>query len=188
MAEIALTVKTRGTGKRAAKDVRNGGMIPGVFYKNGVEPVSISSDLLSMRPIVYTNEAKTVQLTIEGQDKSYKTFLKDVTFDPVTDKMIHFDLMGLEDDQKVTVTVPLNLVGTSAGVKNGGIMQHVIRKTKITCKAKDMPEFIPIDVSALEIGQSINLHSIKNDKFDFAIKDNAIICIVAKPRVRVAAK
>ncbi len=188
MAEIALTVKTRATGKRAAKDTRNTGLIPGVFYKNGVEPIAISTDLLSMRPIVYTNEAKTVKLTIEGQSTAYKTFLKDVTFDPVTDKMLHFDLMGLEEDQKVTVIVPLNLTGTAAGVKNGGIMQHVIRKTKITCKAKDMPEFIAVDVSKLEIGESINLNSIRDERFDFAIKDNAVICSIAKPRVRAAAK
>jgi large subunit ribosomal protein L25 len=187
MAEIALSVATRQTGKKAVKATRNSGLIPGVFYKNGVEPIAISSDLIKLRPIIYTNEANTVQLSIEGQTTSYKTFLKDVSFDPISDKVLHFDLMGLDDDQKITVIVPIKLVGQSVGVKNGGIMQHVIRKIKITCKAKDLPQFITVDISHLEIGQSFNLDGLRNELYDFAIKDNAVICSIAKPRVKGSA-
>ncbi len=186
MSEVALTVKTRDTGKKATKAVRNGGLVPGIFYKKNTEPVAIFSDPLTLRPIVYTNQARTIELTIEGTDKKYKTFLKEVTFHPVTDKILHFDLMGVESDQKITVTVPIKLIGVSNGVRNGGVMQHVLRKAKITCTADNLPEFISIDVTKLEITETINLNSIRTDKYEFALKGNAVICSIARPRVKTA--
>ncbi|MCX6148370.1 MAG: 50S ribosomal protein L25 [Candidatus Kapabacteria bacterium] len=186
MSEATLTVKTRETGKKASKAVRKSGLIPGVFYKKNTEPVAIYSDSLTLRPFVYTNQARTIQLSIEGTEKSYKTFLKEVTFHPVTDKILHFDLMGLESDQKITVVVPIKLIGTSIGVRNGGVMQHTLRKVKITCTANDLPEFISVNVTALEIAGTINLDAIKNEKYEFALKDNAVICSIARPRVKVA--
>lgn len=186
MSEMTLTVKTRETGKKAVKAVRNKGLVPGVFYKKNTEPVAIYSDPLTLRPFVYTNAARTIEMTIEGTEKKFKTFLKEVTFHPVTDKILHFDLMGVESDQKITVTVPIKLEGVSNGVKNGGVMQHVLRKAKITCTAEDLPEFISVDVSKLEIAESINLDTIRSDKFDFALKSNAVICTIARPRVKIA--
>lgn len=184
MSNVVLNAKKRETGKQIAKQYRAAGTTPGVFYGNKVESTPILVETLDLRPIVYTAQTKVVELNIEGSSTSHRCVLKDVVFHPVTDKIVHFDLLNIVDGQMLTVNVPIKLVGTATGVKSGGIMSQVIRKVKLKCLAENLPEFIEVDVTKLEIGKSITLNNLKNDKFEFAIKQNAVICTVLAPRVR----
>jgi len=99
MKEITLVAERRNAGKRASKDVRNAGFVPGIYYAHGDENISLKAKPLSLRPIVYTSLTRLVNLQIEGENDKL-CFLKDVKFDPVTDNLVHFDLQGIKADQK----------------------------------------------------------------------------------------
>jgi len=186
MEAVQLTVATRETGKKAAKATRNSEQIPGVFYENGGQPVAISSNFLDMRSLIYTDTAKKIDLSIEGIDGTKSCIVKDFQLDPVTDNIIHFDLLGLTEGNPITVTVPIKLKGTALGVRNGGIMSQVIHRIKLTCLPKDLPEFIEVDVANLAIGESIKLDALRDDALDFKIKNNALVAHVIPPRVKKA--
>lgn len=186
MAEVALKVEKRNTGRRTAKDLRNSGMVPGVYYIKGSEGIPITADPLALRPIVYTAQTKVVKLDIDGDVKD--CVLKDISFHPITDEIVHFDLLGLSENNKVTVPVPFKFVGQAKGVMAGGLFRPVLNKTRITCLPKDLPEFLEINISHLEIGKVIRLNKIKEDNpnLDFAVKENPVVCSIAKPRVKTA--
>lgn len=186
MAEVALKVEKRLTGRRASKDFRNSGKIPGVYYVKGSEGIPIVADPLALRPIVYTAQTKIVKLELDGEVKD--CVLKDIDFHPITDKILHFDLLGLVDGHKVTVNVPFKFTGQAKGVMSGGLFRPVIQKTKVTCFPKDIPEFINIDISGLDIGKVIRLNELKeqNTNLQFAIKENPVVCTIARPRVKTA--
>jgi large subunit ribosomal protein L25 len=185
MSEVALKVTKRETGKKATKAVRNGGGIPGVYYSKNDDAVSIISDELALRPIVYTSETKVINLEIEGEDAK-KAVLKDIAFDPITDKITHFDLLGLHEGHKVTVTVPLKYVGQSKGVLAGGVFRPVMSSLQITCLPQDLPDRIDVDISGLDVGTKLYLNDIRpmHEKFDFVIKQNTALCAVGRPRVK----
>lgn len=188
MAEVALKVEKREIGKRAAKDVRNAGKIPGVYYIKGQEGTPITASPLDLRPIVYTSQTKVVNLDLDGEVK--KCVLKDVDLHPITDEVLHFDLLGLQDDHKITVKVPFKFTGRSKGVVAGGVFQQVLLNAKISCLPKDLPSFIEVDITNLAQGQALYLEAVKeqNPNLDFAIKGNTVICRIAKPRVSAADK
>lgn len=187
MAEVALKVIKRNIGKRASKDVRNAGTVPGIYYIKGQEGTPIQANPLDLRPVVYTSQTKVINLDLDGEAK--KCVLKDIDFHPVTDEIVHFDLLGLSDDHEVTVKVPFKFSGRSKGVTEGGVFQQVLLNAKISCLPADLPDFIEVDISDLGQGESLYLDKIKEDnpKLKFAIKGNTVICRVARPRVSGAA-
>lgn len=188
MNQVNIKVKIRETGKHDAKKFRAEGLVPGVFYSKGTEPISILADPLSLRPIVYTAERKTVALEIEGMDGTKDCILKDIQFDPVSDKIVHFDLYGFIQGQKMTLEVPVVLKGASVGVRDGGIIQHLIHKTSIHCLPKDLPTSIELDITNLKIGESILVRNIQLEGIEFSLpQDTAFVSIVA-PRVSTTDK
>lgn len=185
MSAIELKVTKRATGKTEAKAIRSSGMVPGVYYANGQESTPISADPIDLRPIIFTPQTKVVELDIEGE--IHRSVVKEIDFNPITDEITHIDFLGLTEGNPITVSVPLKMVGSSVGVKNGGILSQVIRKVKLTCLPEDLVEFIEVDVSSLDIGDVINLDTVRNDKLTFAIKTNPVIAQVLRPRVKKAA-
>ena len=188
MNEITLNVTTRGNGKRAAKDVRKSGRIPGVYYRKGSDPISISSDSREIRPIVYTKDVRIVKLLVDGAQKPIDCVLKDVTFDPVTDLITHFDLQGLADDSLMTFEVPVRLVGTSSGVRDGGTLQHMVHKIDVKCLPQDLPSHIDIDISDLKINHSVHLRELNVPKVKFIGNMDQGIVAVLPPRVEDPSK
>lgn len=182
MKEIALNVKKRETGKQPAKRMRREGVIPGVYYMSGSDSVAIASDPLSLRQIIYTPSKRIVNLTIEGDPTPKSCVLKDVKFHPVTDKILHFDLLGLDPDRKLSLQVPIVIKGQSAGVRKGGKMQQYLKTAKIKCLPKDLIESLEIDVSKLEMGQKIYIQDIDIENVEYEIPGDTIIVAVFAPR------
>jgi large subunit ribosomal protein L25 len=181
MKEVALKVQKRDTGKKEVKQVRAEGLIPGICYSKSNEPVAIAAKPLDMRSVVFTPYTKKVCLEIEG-GQNLECVLKEVTFDPITDEIKHFDLQVLEENTPITVSVPFVLVGQSSGVRAGGIMQHVLRKCPVTCMPKDLVSAVEVDVKALEIGKSIHIKDVKKENIKYGVPDHTIICSVAASR------
>ena len=186
MSEIALKAQKRGTGKKAAKAVRNSGLVTGVYYRNGYEPIPIAVHPLSMRPIVYTSAANIISLEIEGADAPLSCMLKDITFDPVTDVIVHFDLFGISNDNVVDFKVPVKIIGQSAGIREGGILEHILHKLSVTCLPKDLPQHLDVDITELKIGQSLHVRDISYPGIKIIVIGDATIVAISAPRRKVA--
>lgn len=182
MKEIALNVKTRETGKQLSKRMRKEDIIPGVYYMTGKDSVPIASDPLSLRPIIYTASKKIVNLTIEGDPKPKSCVLKEVKFHPVTDKILHFDFLGLDPDRTLSIQVPVVVKGQPIGVRKGGKMQQFLHSAKIKCLPKDLIESIEVEIATLEMGQSIYIKDIVLENVEMEIPGDTIIVAVFAPR------
>ena len=182
MNKVALKVARRETGKKAAKDTRRSGMVPGVFYINGQDSIPVVADPKDMKQLVYTNEAKLVDLTIEGVNGVKSCFVKEMKFHPVTDKLIHFDLLGLTPDKKMTFVLPVAVTGSSIGVKEGGVLQQNLYRMKVKCLPKDLPNILQVDVTKLEVGKVIQVGDLKAEGIEFVLPPSTTVVQVTKAR------
>ncbi len=159
MSEIVLEAEVREATGKAAKRVRAQGKIPGVYYAHGEENIPLQVPKLSLDPLIYTSETHVIELRLK--DGTKKAILRDVQFDPVTDRPIHFDLQGLREDEAVTIEVPVVLTGgTPIGVREGGLLQHIMHKVKLSCLPKDIPGKIEVNVSQLGINRAIHVREL----------------------------
>ncbi len=176
MPEVVLTAEVRELAGKHAKYTRTQGMVPGVFYARGEKNISIQVARTSLEPLVFTSEAHVIELRFkEGEAK--KCILRDVQFDPVSDKPIHFDLQGLREDEKVTMEIPVVLTGgIPKGVREGGMVQHFVHKVRVTCLPKDIPQRIEINIGELAINDFIHVRDLNLGAV--TILDNAANAIV----------
>jgi len=181
--QIILKANKRDTGKRAVKDVRNAGKIPGVFYIKTGENIPFSVEPLDIRDIVYTSKTKIINLQIEGEKDIRECILKQVDFDPVTDKITHLDLYGIIRGTKMTVEVPVKLLGSAIGVREGGLMQRTLRRVMIECLPKNLPAAIEINVDNMGIGDTIFIKDIILPDIEFLVPPDTAIASVILPRV-----
>ena len=137
-----------------------------------------------LRKIVYTAEAHIVNLDVDGT--SFRCILKDVQFDPLTDKMVHFDLQGVVAGQLMQMQMPVVLVGSAKGVKAGGVLEQHLTKVDVECLPKDLPENIEIDVTNLGVGDSITVGDITIE--NVRIINNSNIVVVGVSSVKVVAE
>jgi large subunit ribosomal protein L25 len=145
----------------------------GVIY-GGATEVNFYASAKAFKPLVYTSEFQLAEVKIDG--KTYNCILKDLQFDKVTDLLLHVDLLELVDDKKVIATLPLKLVGSSAGVKAGGKLITKIKSVKVKALPKDLREFIELDVTNLELNGNIRIEDIKVPNME----------IMNSPRIPVA--
>jgi large subunit ribosomal protein L25 len=182
MSELVLTATTRPTGKQAAKQLRRQGLVPGIFYTPGTEPIPIAVKPLALRRLVYTTESHVVRLEIEGHSTPYECIVKDVSFDPVTDAITHFDLYGISADRASEFEIPVHVVGNPVGVhEQGGMLEQLLHKLTVVCKPADLPEHIEVDVSHLRIGQSVHVGDLSIPGVTFRHPPEvAIAAVIAK--------
>lgn len=183
MSDITISAQRRSTGKKATKAARRQGLIPGVFYMEGKEALPIATTFLALRSAVYTSETHVIHLKVEG-GSSYDCVLKDISFDPVTDNIVHFDLLGLSADRKITVEVPVVLAGQAIGVRDGGIVQHNLHKIRVECLPKDMPEHIEVDVTGLKIGDALHINQISLGKLRSLENGDVVVVSVMAPTAK----
>lgn len=162
--------------------LRKNGRVPGVFYIKGQETLPIDVSVKNLNPLVFTSETHLISLQVPGHDE-YDCVIKDVQFDPVTDKIVHFDLYGLTKGEKITIEVPLRLIGNAIGIKEGGILQHTIHKLEIECLPKDIPQFLEINVSELKLGDSIHAGDLSYDNITILTPADSVIVSVTHPKV-----
>src|SRR4030065_45984 len=164
----------------STKSNRKKGNIPGVFYYRGTETIPIYVKEVNLNPFIYTSEVNIINVQIEG-GSSFNCIIKDIQFDPVSDKPIHFDLLGISEKEKIKLDVPLAIVGTPVGIKEGGILQHSIHKIEVECYPKDIPSHIDINIENLGIGDSIHISDIEQKNFTILDNPNTIVVAVVPP-------
>ena len=181
MAVVTLNAQKReDLGNSSLKANRKKGNIPGVFYVKGTPSIPIYVKDTVLHPFVFTSEVNIINLKIEGTDNSFNCIVKDVQFDPVTDKPVHFDLLGISEKEKIKLEVPIMLVGSPAGLKDGGILQHPVHRVEVECLPKDIPSHIEVNIDALKIGDSLRVADIQQVNFEILDSpDTTIVAVVA---------
>lgn len=182
MDKVILEAKKRQKStKSALTQLRKSGRIPGVFYSKHHEPLTVDVEAVKLNPLVFTSKAHLINLKVDTGE-TFDCVIKDVQFDPVTDKIVHFDLIGLEVGEKVHIEVPVQLVGTAIGVREGGLLQQNLHKLEIECLPDDMPEHIEVEITNLKKGQSVHIGDLNIPNIVFKQSPDAIIVTVTHQR------
>jgi large subunit ribosomal protein L25 len=150
-------------GKKATRQVRSEGKVPGVIY-GGAEEIHFSAPTLAFKDLVYTAEFQFAEIKVGG--KAYKCVLKDLQFDKVSDALAHIDLLELVDDKKIVVNIPIKLVGVSPGVKSGGKLVSKMNSLKIKTLPKYLKENIEVSISTLEINANIRVEDVVAENYE----------------------
>ncbi len=179
----AITIKgseRESVGKVSTKALRNAEKVPCVLY-GGEKPIHFSADEISFKGLVYTSNAHTVVIELEGH-QPYEAVLQDIQFHPVTDRILHIDFFQLFEDKAVSMNIPVRLEGNSPGVRNGGRL--LFRKRKLTVRAlpANLPDAIMVDISKLRIGGTISVGDVKTEEYTFLHPDNTSIVQVKASR------
>lgn len=171
--------KRESVGKKSTKALRDAELVPCVVY-GGAEPVNFSTEEKSFKNLVYTPEAHTVELVIDGE--TVPAVLQDIQFHPITDKILHVDFYRLSEDKPVIMEVPVRITGRSKGVVAGGVLRQSFRKLKIKALPSNLPDEIVVDITPLRIGNKLYVGDIKTDAYTFMHPDNAVVVAVKMSR------
>ena len=186
--EIKAT-KREGKGTGASRRLRRAGTVPGVVYGAGKEAIPVQFDhktlFLQFRHEAF--HASILSLNIDGQKES--VLLRDYQMHPVRNTIQHIDFQRVSATEKIHVKVPLHFVNEEVGpgVKlGGGIVTHILTEADVSCLAKELPEFIEVDLGNAEVGQTIHLSEIKLPKgvefVQLAHGNDAAVATITKPR------
>ena len=183
MREITLEAEVRTELGKRSRAIRRQGRIPGVFYIHGESNIPVAIQEKSLKPLIYTSETHIINLKLNnGSDKS--CIIRDIQFDPVSDRPVHFDLQGLRADEKINIEVPIVIIGAiPQGVRDGGVLQHVIHRLKISCLPKDIPEHIEVNAEALKINQFIHVRDMKIENVTILESEAGSIVGVVPPTI-----
>jgi large subunit ribosomal protein L25 len=171
--------KRENIGKRGSKDLRITEMIPCVIY-GGTNTVHFSAELAELKNFIYSPEVYFANITIDGT--AYKGVMKEVQFHPVTDDLHHVDFFEVKEDKKVRISLPVKVVGNSVGVRSGGRLAVNVRKLQVEALPKDLPDFIEIDISNMNIGDKMRISDMKLEGVTFLDAANVVVAAVAVTR------
>lgn len=189
MAQSTLNVtKRKRMGKSGAREIRKEGNIPAVLYGKGTETLSLVINPSELKEALSTDAGENTLLEMRIKDEEAETqklsLLREVQYDYLTDKPIHLDFQALDMNQKITVDVPVQIEGNAIGVKEGGILDEILREISVECLPTNIPNSYIIDVSELDIGDSIHVEVLDAQEGVTIMHDDedTIVTVVA-PKV-----
>jgi large subunit ribosomal protein L25 len=187
-ATLKAAVRTE-TGKGAMRRLRREGRIPAVVYGRGEEtrPLSVDAHDFEMLTKHHSLDTTIIELSIEGAGRKggkLRTLIAEVQNHPYKPQVLHVDFQQIHAGERVTVQVPIRLHGTPAGVRAGGVLQHVLHDVELECAVEEIPESLDVDVSALEIGDSVHVSELAiPENVEILIDAERTVCTVAPPTV-----
>ncbi|MFA6007857.1 MAG: 50S ribosomal protein L25 [Candidatus Shapirobacteria bacterium] len=181
--KIAAALRTV-TG-RAVKHLRSAGLIPATVYGHKFEPISVQFSALELNKLFdQVGESGLVEIVI-GED-NYPVIFKNPQFHPIYSNLIHIDCYKVNLKEKITTTVPVELIGESPAVKNGNTLMQILNEIEIEALPADLPENIEIDISTLvEVDNKVTVAELNLDRTKVEIKNAAeqVVVIIEAPRV-----
>ncbi len=170
-------------GKGAARRMRAKGLVPGVCYGQGKEPLPVTVDPVELVEILKGARGLNSLIRLDGaEDRT--VFVQELQRHPVERNLLHVDFLWVDPDKPIERTVPVDLVGRPAGVKLGGLLQVARHRLMVEALPADLPETIEIDVTSLEIGDVIHVEEVEMPAGVKAIYEkNFTICAVVAPTV-----
>jgi len=173
-------VKREQPGSKAAKVMRKDGKIPVNFYYAGEDNINFSIDKKIFRRAIQSGQHI---FEVDINNSAQYVMIKEVQYHPVSDEIIHIDLMRVRRDEKMTIFVPIILEGTALGVNEGGIMTQNLSTLEISCLPADVPDHIVVDVSDFEMNHVMNVSDIKvDDKIEIITAEDMDVLAVIPPR------
>lgn len=163
MSDIVLSVDVRErTGKGGAREARRQGFVPGVLYGGDQDPVTISLKHNELIKAINSGKLLANMITIDHKGEKQTVFTRDVQFDPVKDLPVHVDFQRVSAKDIITVEVSVHFINDedAPGIKRGGVLNIVRHAIEVNCPAGSIPESIEVDISAMDIGDSVHISSV----------------------------
>ena len=167
------------------KKLRNTGYIPGIYYSatsNKSTPIVVSEKDFNE---ALKSGARIFNISVGG--KKQNVLFKSIQYHPVTDEILHLDLFGISMDKPINIGVPIQLIGTAPGVREGGgVLNQPLNEVEIQCLPAEIPNFIELDISELQLGHSLNAGDIKLDKkYALSTNEDDVIVSITQPMKEV---
>lgn len=166
-------------GKKDAKALRVEGLVPCVLY-GGDSQIHFSVNETQFKPLLFTPDVHTVDLEIDG--KSYKAVLQDIQYHNMKDNVLHADFLHLDENKPVIIQIPVRTSGNALGVRAGGKLVTKLRKLKVRALLKDLPDFITIDITPLEIGMGVKVREVSVNGLTLLDAQNVDVVAVTATR------
>ncbi len=185
MATVNLTATPRSdVGKGAARKLRAAARVPGVIYGHHRDPQPLSLEARELERLLgrTAGGATVVELSLDGA--TLRTLIREIQRHPYKRQVLHVDFQELVAGEKVTVNLPIRLLGNPAGVRIGGILDQVMHEISIEVDPVNMPSHLEVDVSGLELNDSIHVRDLKLPAGILVLDDaDATVCVVSPPRI-----
>ncbi|MBN1827319.1 MAG: 50S ribosomal protein L25 [Candidatus Eisenbacteria bacterium] len=167
------------------KRLRAEGVVPGVLYGFGEEAKRIQVKMDDLHPVLKKSHGTTllIDLRLDEEKDPVVTVIREVQRDPLTRKIVHCDLLKVDMNRKYNVTVPVVVIGESPGVKTyGGIMDQHVREVDIRCRPLEIPESYVVDVSKMEIGDSVRVGELAHGHEEILTREDVTVVMIVPPR------
>ncbi len=179
--------KREGTGKGVARKLRQEGRVPAVLYGRELGTMHLSLDTHEAENLFHSisTENTIVGLKVEGVGELFQTLVREIQSHPFKSSLIHVDFLRIQAGVAVDVEVPLRLIGDPIGVKNsGGVLEQVLNELPVKCIPSKIPELIEVDVSELDINDSLHVYDLELEEgINITVDEERTICAVAIPKV-----
>ena len=183
--ELKLVAERReGSGKGVARKLRAAGRVPAVVYGQGMESAALSVDAKELRHVLHAGGANVLlDLIVDGKD--LLALARDVQRDHIRNRFMHVDFLVVSRTEKITLGIPVLVVGESVGVKAGGVLEHHLWEIQAECLPGDVPDSIEVDVTELAVGDSIKVADLAAPKgVTILSSEDELVLAVVPPQAR----
>jgi large subunit ribosomal protein L25 len=172
------------TGKETAHKVRAAGRVPAVVYGRGMEPMHVSIDSRELFHLLHTDAGVNVLVDLRVDGDHFLALPREVQRDLIKGRFVHVDFLRIARDEKVTVEVPVHVVGESHGVKEGGVIEHHLWDLQVECLPTDVPTHIDANITKLGINESLKVSDLKPpEKCTILTSPDEVVVSVVPPQV-----
>lgn len=188
MSDLIKVRKREGRGKKNIAELKGKGMLPGVIYGHGFEPIPLEMEARDIMAVFRSRKGihGIFELMIEDEGSQvHKVMVKEVQKHPFKEIMLHVDFQRVREDESVRTMVPIRYVGDSVGVKMGGLLQHYVLEVEVECLPLNVPDHVDLDVTELTIGKNLRVRDLpKIEGIKYVNKPEEVVVMVAAKKVR----
>ena len=185
MSILVETQPRKELGKNASRRLRAQGLIPAVLYGRDTESVPLSVDPREIIKVLRSESGRNTIFQLSVGKKKRDVLIRDYQIHPTRDSLIHTDFQTIAMDQKMNFDVPIEVVGSSIGVQGGGVLELILREISVNCLPADVPDNIQVDVSGLDINETLHISELQidRDKIEVLNDPEIVVLLVAPPTV-----
>ncbi len=183
MAQMTVQAEAREqVGKGSNRRLRAQGRIPAVLYGHGIESLAVSVEIRDVDQVLRSEAGHNTIFKLHLGESSNDVLIKAYQLDPIKGTLLHADFLTVSMDEKMSFAVPVQIQGTAEGVKAGGVLDIVLREIEMECFPADLPDHIAIDVSDLEIGDSVRVGALDIDSAELTLlSDSSLVVLSVVP-------
>lgn len=187
MAEVSLQAEVRdGRGKGVARKLRAVGKVPATMYGQGTEAKALTVDARALSHALSTDAGRNVLIDLHVDGEEHLAMARELARHPVRGTILHVDFLVIDRNKPVTVDVPIHIEGESPGIKEGGVLEHHLWNLHVECRPNDVPDSIVVDISNVQLGQSIHVSDITPPAgVTVLTAGDEIVCSVVTPQAIV---